>query len=194
MKRLIPLSLLLASLNLLSSASVQAISIGFSPVNQTLGVGGMGSLDIVVSNRGGTEIGGFAFDVLFDPAIISPSSVTFGLNLGDPSLFEALTSSSVVGGDANLAEVSLLSVADLRALQVNDSFVLATLNFDALGAGVSALSFANTDFVDGLANNLTVVTQNGSVTVTPEPGTMVLLGSGVVVATLRRWKARRIVA
>jgi hypothetical protein len=194
MKRLIWLSLLLACLTLLPTASVQAISIGFSPMNQTIGAGGMGSVDIVVSNRGGTEIGGFSFDVLFDPAVISPTGVTFGLNLGDPSLFEALTSSGVVAGTASLAEVSLLSVADLQLLQLSDSFVLATLNFDALGVGVSALSFANTDFVDGFANTLTVATQNGSATVTPEPGTMVLLGSGVAGVALRRWKARRTLA
>jgi len=169
MKRFIWLSLLLTGLTLLPIASVQAISIGFSPPNQAIGAGGMGSVDIIVSNRGGTEIGGFGFDVLFDPAISSPTSITFGLNLGDESLFEALTVSGVVAGTANLAEVSLLSAAELQALQLNDSFVLATLNFDAIAVGVSGLSFANTNFVDGFANNLAVITENGSLTVVPEP-------------------------
>jgi len=185
MKRLIWLSLLLVGLTLLPTAPVQAISIGFSPLNQTIGAGGMGTVDIVVSNRGGTEIGAFGFDVLFDPAIISLTGITFGLQLGDPVL-EALSGSVVGAGMASLTETSFLTVAELQALQMSDSFVLATLNFNAIGVGVSALSFANTDFVDGSANNLSVEAQIGSVAAVPEPSTMVLLGSALIGVAVRR--------
>ena len=185
MKRLIWLSLLLVGLTLLPTAPLQAISIGFSPLNQTIGAGGMGTVDIVVSNRGGTEIGAFGFDVLFDPAIISLTGITFGLQLGDPVL-EALSGSVVGAGMASLTETSFLTVAELQALQMSDSFVLATLNFNAIGVGVSALSFANTDFVDGSANNLSVEAQIGSVAAVPEPSTMVLLGSALIGVAVRR--------
>jgi len=185
MKRLIWLSLLLVGLTLLPTAPVQAISIGFSPLNQTIGAGGMGTVDIVVSNRNGVEIGAFGFDVLFDPAIISLTGITFGLQLGDPVL-EALSGSVVGAGMASLTETSFLTVAELQALQMSDSFVLATLNFNAIGVGVSALSFANTDFVDGSANNLSVEAQIGSVAAVPEPSTMVLLGSALIGVAVRR--------
>jgi hypothetical protein len=69
---------------------------------------------------------------------------------------------------------------------MSDSFVLATLNFNAIGVGVSALSFANTDFVDGSANNLSVEAQIGSVAAVPEPSTMVLLGSALIGVAVRR--------
>jgi hypothetical protein len=194
MRRLALLSMLLACTSLLLVAPAQAITISFSPVSQQVNLGSSGSVDIVVSNRGGVEIGAFAFDVVFNPAIISATSVTFGTGLGDPTdPLETLVAPDVsLAGRATAAEVSFLDVASLLALQTSDSFVLATVHFNAVGTGVTPLTFANVDFSDGDGNTEEVATSTGSVTVVPEPGSLLLLVSGIAIVLpgLRRHRRR----
>jgi hypothetical protein len=195
MRRLDQIRTFLAGLALFAVATAQAAVISFSPPTQTVGLGGSGSVDIVVSGRGGDDIGAFAFKVLFDPSIISATSVTFGSELGDPIL-DAISSADVsVPGTADVAEVSFLLDADLLSLQTTDSFVLATVNFDAIGLGLTALTFSGVELSDGNANLLTgVVAGTGSVRVVPEPGSLALvavcLGAAGLPGRLRQRRIR----
>jgi len=156
-----------------------AISLSFVPPAQTVPIGQAVSVEVVISDLGDDEVGDFDLDVSFDPTILTPTTVTFGALLGGPTLFEAVTSFSFLPGVVDFAEVSLLSPADLEALQP-DSFTLATLFFDTVGAGTSPLSFTQVILDDAFAQPLTVQTGSGSVSAVPEPGTGILVGSGLI--------------
>jgi hypothetical protein len=74
-----------------------------------------------------------------------------------------------------------------------DDVVLATLSFEAVAEGVAALILGITpsDLNEGFALDPTgfdpnVTFVNGLVTIIPEPGTLVLLGPGLVVLAVRR--------
>jgi hypothetical protein len=84
----------------------------------------------------------------------------------------------------DLAQLSLLSDAELLALQRGDSFVRATLGFDAVGVGTSSLDFVF-DAFNGIqgrnAQPLEIVAQSGAASVVPEPGAALLFVVGVIV-------------
>lgn len=105
--------------------------------------GGSVAVDVVVSGLGNfapESLGAFDVSVNYDPAVFAFAGYTLGDLLGDLGLVEALDAS---GGDTgtsvNVAEVSLLSDADLHALQP-DAFTLATITFDVLDLAIGATS------------------------------------------------------
>ena len=121
-------------------------------------------------------MGAFDLDVAFDQSIFAPTSVTFGLFLGDPSAFEAFTDFNFLSGVVDFAEVSLLSSAELDILQPS-SFSLATLSFNAIGDGTSQFGFVGNQTVDdAFGEKLSV----------PEPGTILLVASGLLGLGLRK--------
>src|SRR5687767_13812799 len=88
------------------------------PSSTTVIAGQSISADIVISGKpigGPPSIGTFDFDVSFNPAILTPTDVIFGLFLGDPIFGEALTDFTFQPGIVDLAAVSLLSPAELDA-------------------------------------------------------------------------------
>jgi len=134
-------------------------------------------------------VGAFDLSVSFNPAVLSATGVTFGSLLGDPLLFEALTGSLIFSGSVDFFEVSLLTPAELDALQTV-SFTLATLSFNAVGLGTTGLSFvpgvAGFAVSDGFGDPLSITANDGSVdVVAPEPGTLLLLGAGLGVLAIR---------
>ncbi|MGH7392263.1 MAG: hypothetical protein ACREM3_22815 [Candidatus Rokuibacteriota bacterium] len=192
MKTLFRFGLVVALGGLLEVTPALAVSLGFVPASQTAGVGESVSVDVVVSDLGAgsaPSLGAFDLDVSFDPLILAPTSVTFGPFLGDEGLVEALTSFTLLPGVVDLAEVSFLLPAELDALQPA-SFTLATLFFDTLGVGTSPLTFAQALLDDAFAVRLDLAPDTGSVTVVatapvPFPGTLLLVGSGLVALALR---------
>jgi hypothetical protein len=110
------------------------------------------NVNLIVSGIGSPaamEVGSFDIFVGFNPALVTPTGVTFGLFLGDPTLFEALTTSAFTASVAEAVEVSLLSNADLDALQTSSSFTLATLSFTAIGSGTAAFTYLGGPVDDG---------------------------------------------
>jgi hypothetical protein len=200
MTLLLRAALLTWAAGLLWAPSALAVSIGFVPSAQSVGLGQSASVDIVISGLGdGTSpsLGAFDLNVSFDPTILAPTGVTFGIFLGDPDLFEAITAFDLLlaPGVLNVAETSLLLSAELHALQPA-SFTLATLSFDTLARGTSALTLAINPggLVDQDAGELRAETSRGSISVVPEPGTLLLLGlalGGVGVTAGRRGERRR---
>ena len=131
--------------------SAQAITIQFVPADQTVNLGDLASVDILLSGLGegvAPSLGSFDLDVTFDPTILVPVSVTFGPFLGDPlDPLETLTAYLFAPGLVDLAEVSLLFDFELDALQPN-GFPLATLFFDTVGVGTSLLTFSQVELGD----------------------------------------------
>ena len=192
MRRITFQNLIVAALSLFVVGTASAATIGFSPASQTVAVGDFLSVDLVISDLGGEIVSAYDLDVVYDASILSAVSVSFGPLLGDELLFEVFNDYDLsVPGLVDLAQLSLLSDAQLLALQGGDSFVLATLGFDAVGLGTSSLDFVFDAFNDikGMnAQPLEIVAQSGAASAVPEPSAAVVfaLGAAVVAAGIRR--------
>ena len=166
---------------LFCAAGSQAITIGFSPVSQDVALGDQAFVDLAISGLGdgaAPSLGVFDLDVSFDPLVLNLSSVSFGDQLdilGLGSWKEAITGVGMV----NLFELSFDSPDDLDSLQA-DSFVLASLTFDTLALGESPLTLSIKALGDSWGDPLIADVQSGSVSVVPEPSTILLVGSGLV--------------
>jgi hypothetical protein len=196
MRRAAILSGVVLALGVLSGSSALAVTIGFSPDSQTVGPGDSLTVDIVVSDLGGEIVSAYDLDITYDASVIAATSVAFGPLLGDEALFEVFNDYDLsVPGLVDLAQLSLLSDAELLALQGGDSFALATLGFDAVGLGTSSLDYVFDAFNDikGLnAQPLEVVAQSGAVSVIPEPGAALLFVVGVIAVGRAMKHVRRI--
>jgi len=177
---------------LFCAAGSQAITIGFSPVSQDVALGDQAFIDLVISGLGdGTapSLGVFDLDVSFDPLILSLNSVSFGDQLDIMGL-GSWTEVTAGIGVVNLFELSFDLPDDLNSLQA-DSFVLASLTFDTLALGESPLSLSINALGDEWGDPLIADIQSGSVSVVPEPATLLLVGSGLLGLGCVRKKIRR---
>jgi hypothetical protein len=181
---------------LASRLEASSIVVSFEPVSQTVFVGQSASVDLVVSGlEPGVSVGSFDLFVAFDPTIVGASDAVFGLYLGDPSAFEALTRTDFISvfGEVEVAEDSLLSPSALTALQDpvrSTGFVLATLTFAALAPGVSPLRIELGIAADQNGTALDVIGGAGSITVLPVPEpdavALMVLGIGLVLRGLEK--------
>lgn len=174
---------------LVSAGTAAAALIEFVPAVPAVFLGDGLEVDVRISGLGdftSPSLGVFDLDVSFDPTILAPTAVTFGAFLGDPSLFEADTFAALLTGLLDFFELSFLLDDELDAVQP-DSFVLATLSFDAVGLGTSSLVFSDVILGDAFGDPLSSVTSTGSVTVTaiPVPATAWLLLPGLLGVFLR---------
>ena len=204
-----PLSLFLLSglLALFSSFSAQAVVLGIVPPSQAVSVGDPVSVDLGISglgNYGPESLGAFDLDITYDPSILSFNNISFGLLLGDPLWDEAETGFDDSIGTVNIFEWSYLEAASsscifcmppyLDDLQPS-SFTLATLTFDTLAPGTTSLAISVNALGDARGDPLgDVALMSGSLTVTavPEPGALLILGSGLAgLALSRRRKIQR---
>ncbi|MEM7255523.1 MAG: cohesin domain-containing protein [Pseudomonadota bacterium] len=134
--------------------------------------GGSLSVDVRVTNLGDQIVSAYDLDVLYDSSFLSPMGVSFGTDLGAPFSFTSFSLS--VDGIVDLAELSLLSDAELEAIQGSSVF-LASINFSAVSTGQTNLAFDFTGANDVKGRNNEVIFPAP----VPAPGTSVLILLGL---------------
>jgi hypothetical protein len=172
---------------LLSSMNAQAsISLGFTSVTQTANRLDIGLQVSGLGDATAPALSTYDLDIHFDPSLLSYSGITFGdpllgnqldvFNLGSNSSAAELTSIGIV----NVFELSLDVPADLNPWQT-DTFILATLSFDMLNHGSSALSINVNVFDDADAVALSPAVQSATIATVPLPSAvwLFLVGLGI---------------
>jgi hypothetical protein len=170
---------------LLMPAVAVAATISFSPSSQTVGLADSVFVDVSISGLAGGIVSAYDLDVTYDAAVLVASDVVFGSFLGDESFFEVFNGFDLsVAGVVDFAQLSLLSDPDLSLMQP-DSFVLATIEFTAIGAGTSSLDYVTPLDITGFVGGpLHVYPQSGSVRVSnpiPEPSAALVFGVGTFI-------------
>ena len=193
MNNRIPALLIAALVSCLASPLSHAISIGFSPVNQSVYLGDNAYVDVVVSDFQADEsLGDYDLNIRYDNAILDLTSIVFGSELGVSD--QGFT--DLGGGVFNLYELSWESPASLASQA--DAFTLATLTFNTLTTGISSLDFSNIfSLGDQYGNWLSADQGSGSIEVkeksvnVPEPGSLMLFTVGLLGLGLCRRKQLR---
>ncbi len=193
--RIRTLALVLATMFALASAGpARAVLLTLDPAAQTVGTGASVALDLNVSGLSdfaAPSLGAWDVDIDFDPTILSFTGAIFGNQL-DLFGLGGINGVFDLGGIIDIFEVSLDLASDLDTLQAG-AFTLATLSFDAIGVGTSALTITIDDLSDADGAALGALASGASVTVTapvsvPEPGTYLLFFFGLAgIAALRRF-------
>lgn len=201
MSRILPVAAF-CSLFLAVQPAAQATLIEFAPADQTAELGDTVAVDIVATPEGGELIGAYDFIVNFDPAVLALNGVIFGASLNDDPFFCNLLGCRDffdTGGAVEMFELAS-PFTPLVALQDGVApVVLATLIFDAIGVGISGLSFTGNVLGQAAPSNLLgdefgiplavfdpgtgqVVVNAPPVTV-PEPATWTLMLAGLLIMT-----------
>lgn len=172
-------------------------SLTFAPATQTTTPGDSVSVGLAISGLGDyapDSLSTFDFDVRYDPAILDFTGAAFGDPVWGDQLdlfglgFNITDVDDSGPGVVNLFELSWDLPDDLDALQPG-SFVLATLDFQAIGTGTSLLTFDSIVLGDSWAAPLAADCEPGAVTVVPVPAAMLLTSFGLSLvgfATRRR--------
>ena len=111
------------------------VTVSLVPSQVTVQPGDPLSIDVVISGLGAqasASAGSFDLAVTWDDALFTYNSLTFGTDLGDVTMAEAIVGTVPMATSVQAFEVSLLPAATLNMNQPA-SFTLATINFDGTG-------------------------------------------------------------
>ena len=181
-----------------ATSFAQELSIG----SETISASGVATVALDISGLipGTTALSTFDVNVGFNSSVVNFASAAYGDPiLGDQLNFNGLAFQATAPGvgTTELFELSLDDPSTLLSSQPA-SFTLATLTFDAVGTGTSALGLSVNALGDQNGNSLSATLQNGSITVTgatgqvPEidatsaAGALTLLLGGLLVSRGRR--------
>jgi general secretion pathway protein D len=155
-------------------------------------VGGETTVNVKISDA--VDMFAWQFDLSFDPTVLRVLAVYEGTFLshvgtttwGDPSFPDFIPSYDIDnhGGSVTGVFDSLIGPTP----GASESGTLASVVFAGVAPGTSALTLANAFFVDSQGGFSSGTVQSGSVQVTPEPGSALLLGGALLAlcAGLRR--------
>ena len=182
LKHLVAATVLSVVTALFGNARAPAAAIVFQLPGSVQIIGGQLLVGVAISGMvtdAPPSLGTFDLDISYDTAVLAYVSTTFG----DPVLGDQLdltmqgsvTSATLGLGMVNIFGLSLDSPADLNALQRGD-FVLATLTFQAVGAGTSNFGITVNALGDATGSAISnPQLGTGSVTVVPEPTALAIL-------------------
>ena len=170
---------------LICASAAQAVPIVSVDTDPTIVVGNPLTVDIVIEGVDASEpLGAFELDLTFDPTILDPTSVVSGGFLLPPVLTNDVLGAMTI----EIQEVSLFGVSGAVG-----AGTLATILFDTIGLGTSPLGIYHVKlFVPGGFSFVAFAVNSGSVTVTPEPSTMLLLASGLAGLVFFRWRRKAV--
>jgi len=142
---------ILVVLGLTAAQPARGYSLAFVPSAPSVKIGDPLDVDVEIAGAG-TAVAAFDLHIGYASGLLTPTGASFGPFLGDPALLEALTALDTgIPGVFEIAEVSLLSAADLDGLQPPSlsGFTLATLEFLAQAPGAPTFGLVgNSNAVD----------------------------------------------
>ncbi len=156
-----------------------------APTNISLGK----SFAVTVDVTGSADLYAYQFDLDYNPAILSLSTISEGsfLSSAGATFFIPGSIDNTIGLAAATADSLLTAIVGAAG-----SGTLVTFDFTAIGTGSSALSLSNAVLLDSDLTNISTTTEDGSVAVralgVPEPSALLLLLAGLLCGalTLRR--------
>jgi hypothetical protein len=160
----------------LSAARASAGSLTIQPANFTAAPGGAFSLDINAVDV--VDLYAFQFDIGFSSGLLSAASITEGdfLSLSGATLFIPGTIDNAAG-EVNFTANTLLG----NIPGVSGSGTLATINFNAISAGISPITLSNLTLLNSSLTPVGADLVGGSVTIeaaaVPEPAYHFLLAA-----------------
>jgi len=167
--------LLAAPASLLADVPVMSVQPG------TLAVTAGQGFTLSVQISGVSDLYGYQFDLGFDSAVLSATSVTEGpfLATGGPTIFLPGVIDNVGGSITENADI-----LDGAVSGVDGSGTLLDVSFQALAAGSSTVQLFNVIALNSFGEGIDVTTSGSTVTVTaapePAPGLLLLLETAVI--------------
>jgi general secretion pathway protein D len=177
---------------LLSFACAQAWAVpilSVSPTPATAAPGARLGVDVMIKDIADLYI--YQFSVAFNPAVLQVGTLNLG-NFLEGSGVATFGDPGMVDNSAGTISFAFNSLLGPEA-GVNGSGLLLHIDFDTLGAGMSALDFSDVLFLDSRLNDIAVSAVSGAVTVAaadvPEPASWMLVGLGAAAAGVLRRRA-----
>jgi hypothetical protein len=167
-----------------------ASTISLLPTTSTVGLGTPVALNVSVA--GLSDLYAFQFDITFSPAVLSAAAVTEG------SLFSSIGVAFSPGSIDNTAGAITFIGDSLSGPGpgISTDGTLATIMFNSIGAGTSAVDLSNVVLLDSALDNISANSSGATINVTgvPEPSTrplLVIATGAISVAALRKRLRRR---
>jgi len=185
---------LVTAASVLAMAQAEAYTVSLAPAAQTVELGSVVAIDVIVSGLGGTGLGSYSLNLGFDAGILAFDRAVDSFNLGDSvGLFVTPDLAALVLTDVSFDDPDLL-----RARQ-GDTVTLLTLYFNTLALGTADLGFtAGSALSDVYGDAVDFLTLGGAVTVIeggggggnlPLPGSLPLVLAAAAAALLVRRRA-----
>ena len=166
----------------LLAAPAAATTLSFAPGPAAVLVGDTFTLDVLVADA--PDLYAFQFDIAYDPAIIQADTVLEGdfLSAGGRATFFLPGTIDNIAGTVSFTANTLLGPGP----GVTGDGLVVHLTFQALGAGLSDLSFGNVVLLDSALAEIATVPTSGTINVSsvPEPASYGLLGIGLAVVAI----------